>query len=82
MILRGLATLVLLTVLGLNLMMPASSLGQRGSEHKIRNDITSRLLVGQSLPPLLLNDFAGDSVSREDLLGHRLLLTFERSVDW
>ncbi|MFP6656240.1 MAG: hypothetical protein VCB25_11490 [Myxococcota bacterium] len=82
MILRGLATLILLALLGLNLMMPTSTLGQRGSENKIRQDITSRLRVGQPLPPLQLKDLAGDSVSREDLLGHRLLLTFERSVDW
>ena len=82
MILRGLATLVLVALLGLNLAMPASSMGNRGSENKVRNDIASVLLVGQTLPELELIDFNGRSVTRDDLLGHRVLLTFERSVDW
>lgn len=82
MILRGLATLALLALLGLNLAMPNSSMSYRGSENKVRNDITSQLLVGQPLPELELVDFEGRSVTREDLLGHRVLLTFERSVDW
>jgi cytochrome oxidase Cu insertion factor (SCO1/SenC/PrrC family) len=82
MILRALATLVLVGLLGLNLAMPGSSMGHRGSENKVRSDITSSLLVGQQLPKLELIDFNGRSVTREDLLGHRVLLTFERSVDW
>ncbi|HIF94574.1 MAG: hypothetical protein ABGX04_13765 [Myxococcales bacterium] len=82
MILRSLATLVLMGLLGLNLGLPTSSMTYRGSEDKIRNDVTSELLVGQSLPPLGLIDFDGQSVTREDLLGHRVLMTFERSVDW
>jgi len=82
MILRALATLVLIGLLGLNLAMPGSSAGHRGSENKVRNDITSHLLVGQKLPEFELVDFDGHSVTREDLLGHRVLLTFERSVDW
>jgi len=82
MILRSLATLVLMGLLGLNLALPTSSLTHRGSEDKVRNDVTSELLVGQRLPTLELVDFDGQSVTREDLLGHRVLLTFERSVDW
>jgi cytochrome oxidase Cu insertion factor (SCO1/SenC/PrrC family) len=82
MILRSLATLVLMGLLGLNLALPTSSMTHRGSENKIRNDIETELLVGQSLPPLELVDFDGRSVTREDLLGHRVLMTFERSVDW
>ena len=82
MILRGLATLVLVALLSLNFMMPRSSMGQRGNENKVRNDITSRLLVGQKLPPLELVGLDGRSHTGEDLRGHRVLLTFERSVDW
>ena len=82
MILRGLATLVLMGLLGLNLAMPTSSLSHRGSENKVRSDITSELLIGQSLPPLELVGFDGRAYTRDDLLGHRVLLTFERSVDW
>jgi len=82
MILRGLATLAILALLGLNLAMPTSSMSHRGSENKIRNDITTELLVGQQLPELELVDFDGRLVTRQDLLGHRVLMTFERSVDW
>ena len=82
MILRGLATLVLVGLLGLNLALPTSSMSHRGSENQVRQDVTSRLLVGQRLPNLELVDFDGQTVDREDLLGHRVLMTFERSVDW
>ena len=82
MILRGLASLVLVGLLGFNLALPTSSMTHRGNEEKVRNDVTSELLVGQSLPPLGLVDFDGQPVTREDLLGHRVLMTFERSVDW
>ncbi len=82
MILRSLATLMLVGLFGLNLALPTSSMTHRGSENKVRSDVTSKLLVGQSLPSLDLIDFEGRSVTRADLLGHRVLLTFERSVDW
>jgi hypothetical protein len=82
MILRGLATLVLMALLGLNLFLPISSFGHRGSEDKVRTDVASRLLVGQRLPPLELLGFDGRTYTQKDLLGHRVLLTFERSVDW
>jgi len=82
MILRGLATLILVALFALNLVLPTSSFSHRGSENKVRTDIASRLVIGHSLPPLELIGFDGRSYTREDLLGHRVLLTFERSVDW
>ena len=82
MILRGLATLFLMALLGLNLVLPISSFSHRGSENKVRTDVASRLLIGQRLPPLELLGSDGKTYTREDLLGHRVLLTFERSVDW
>ena len=82
MILRGLATLVLIALFCLNLALPSTSLGRRGAENEVRADVTSRLLIGQNLPPLELLGLDGRRYSREDLLGHRVLLTFERSVDW
>jgi cytochrome oxidase Cu insertion factor (SCO1/SenC/PrrC family) len=82
MILRALATLVLVGLIGLNFALPTSSLSHRGSENKVRADITSKLLVGQQLPELELIDLNGTAVTRDDLLGHRVLITFERSVDW
>jgi len=82
MILRGLATLVLLALLALNLMLPSTSIGRRGTEAAARADIESQIALGRSLPDFELVGFDGRVYSREDLLGQRVLLTFERSVDW
>ena len=82
MILRGLATLVLLALLGLNLMLPSTSLGRRGTEDAARSDFDTEVALGRSLPNLELKGLDGRVYSREDLLGQRVLLTFERSVDW
>ena len=82
MILRALATLFLVGLLGLNLALPSTSIGRRGPEARVRSDVESELLVGERLPPLRLVDLDGREVTREDLLGHRVLLVFERSVDW
>jgi hypothetical protein len=82
MILRGLASLVVVGLFVLNLMMPTSQMGQRGAENLIREDVETHLVIGQALPELSLFDLYGRRYSREDLLGHRVLITFERSVDW
>ena len=82
MILRGLATLALLALLGLNIALPSTSLGRRGTELASRVDVESQVALGKSLPELKLMGLDGRVYSREDLLGHRVLLTFERSVDW
>ncbi len=82
MILRGLATLALVALFCLNLVLPSSSVGHRGPENVVRSDVTSRLAIGERLPPLDLVGLDGRHYTREDLLGHRVLLTFERSVDW
>jgi cytochrome oxidase Cu insertion factor (SCO1/SenC/PrrC family) len=82
MILRGLASLILVALFALNLVLPTSSFSHRGPENKIRADVASQLAIGQRLPPLELVGFDGRAYTREDLRGHRVLLTFERSVDW
>ena len=82
MILRGLATIALLGLLGLNLMLPTTSLGRRGTETLVRTDVESQVVLGRPLPELELVGLDGQSYSRSDLLGHRVLLTFGRSVDW
>ncbi len=82
MILRGLASLVLLALLGLNLMLPTTSIGRRGTEASARADFDTQVALGRSLPNLELRGLDGRLYSREDLLGQRVLLTFERSVDW
>ena len=82
MILRVLATIFLLALFGLNLALPSTSLGRRGTEKLVRQDVTRQLVMGKTLPPLELVGLDGREFTREDLLGHRVLLTFERSVDW
>lgn len=82
MILRGLASLVLAALFALNWVLPTSSLSHRGSENQVRADVESRIEIGQRLPPLELVGLDGRSYNREDLDGHRVLLVFERSVDW
>lgn len=82
MILRGLASLVLLALLGLNFLLPSQPLTARGPENRVRHDIATGLAIGNSLPSFELKDLAGRVHTREDLSGSRVLLTFERSVDW
>ena len=82
MILRALASVVVLGLLALNVTMPGAAVVARGTEARIRSDVPSELEVGQSLPGFTLYDLQGRAYTREDLLGKRVLLTFERSVDW
>ena len=82
MILRGLASLVIGGLLALNFLLPSVDGMARGPENAVRSDLVSELAIGQSLPSLELKDLQGRAFTREDLLGHRVLLTFERSVDW
>lgn len=87
MILRCLATLALLALLGLNWMLPTHAMSARGADLQVRTDFDSNLVMGKRLPPLELRAMSGVGLeervyTREDLEGHRVLLTFERSVDW
>lgn len=82
MILRTLATIVMVALLGLDLALPATPLGRRGSEMKVRQDVELELELGQTLPPFDLLSLDGRRVGREDLDGSPLLLVFERSIDW
>jgi len=38
--------------------------------------------LGEKMPDFSLVDLDGRGIQLSDLLGHRVLLTFERSVDW
>jgi cytochrome oxidase Cu insertion factor (SCO1/SenC/PrrC family) len=82
MILRSLASLVLIALFGLNWMLPSLPGMARGPENRIRADVSTGLALGQSLPPFSLTGLDGREYTLDDLLGHRVLLTFERSVDW
>ena len=83
MILRWLVTLLIAALFVLNLWMPSSPLGRRGNERLVRAEVPSLVArVGQKLPDLAFEDLDGRVVRSADLLGHPLLLVFERSVDW
>ena len=81
--LRWLATLLIAALFALNLWLPSSSLGRRGNERTVRAHVpAASAWVGQKLPDLSFEDLDGRVVRTADLLGHPLLLVFERSVDW
>ena len=82
MILRALASVVVVGLLALNAMLPTATVTARGPENLVRTDFDTALVVGERLPALELFDLEGRRHTREDLLGHRVLITFERSVDW
>lgn len=82
MILRTLATIVLVGLLGLNLALPSTSLGRRGHEIKVRQDVESALELGGTLPPFALETFDGSRLIGDDLRGEPVLLVLERSIDW
>lgn len=81
--LRWLATIVILGLLGLAFLLPDTSLGRRGTQAGTRTEAPqSAELLGQPFPELALLDLDGEPVSWESLRGHRVLVTLERSVDW
>ena len=82
MIGRSLATLAIAALLALDLALPATPIGRRGTSAG-RDDVPAALAkLGGTLPDFALVDLDGRALRPSDLLGHRVLLTFERSVDW
>lgn len=80
---RWIWTLVILAIAVLMLVSPNTDFGRRGSEAAARNDAPSAWAsVGQPLPALPLQHLDGTPFDLASLAGHRVLLTFERSVDW
>ena len=80
---RGIATAFILLLFALDLYMPSSALGRRGTERTVRAHVASAAkLVGQPLPALDFEDGAGRAVRLGDLIDRPVLLIFERSVDW
>ncbi len=81
--LRWLATLAIGGLLLLAFALPTTSLGRRGTDTALRADIDTFVgREGETLPDFTLPDLEGNPVRLSDLRGHRVLLTFERSVDW
>ncbi len=80
---RWLASIAILGLIGLAVGMPQTSIGRRGTETAVRSHVGDRAgRVGEPLSDFALPDLAGEIVRLSDLRGHRVLLTFERSVDW
>ena len=83
MVLRWIATSAIVLLLGLDVFLPWTGLGRRGAEAAVRTEVpTSQVALGQPFPDVGLVDLDGRPVSMETLRGHRVLLTFERSLDW
>lgn len=81
--LRWLATIAILGLMGLTFLLPDTSLGRRGTEAGTRAEAPhSSELLGQPFPELALVGLDGEAISWESLRGHRVLVTLERSVDW
>ena len=80
---RWVASVAITLLFILNLALPATDIGRRGTETQLRADAESAVgIVGQQLPELALPDLEGQIVRLADLRGHPVLLIFERSVDW
>lgn len=81
--LRWLATAVIALLFVLNLVLPGTDVGRRGNEAAARAEVDGvSSAIGTRLADFSLRDIEGEPVRLADLRGHRVLLTFERSVDW
>jgi peroxiredoxin len=81
--LRALATVVIVALFLLNWMLPSTGLLRRGVDPEVRVDVeASSIRVGEPLPDATLFDLRGVPVGLSDLRGNRVLLVFERSIDW
>jgi len=81
--LRWLGTLAIALLFALNVTLPNTAIGRRGNETRVRHEARGVAeQVGHPLSDFTLEDIDGEPVRLSDLRGHRVLLTFERSVDW
>jgi hypothetical protein len=81
--LRWLGSLVIVALLALNWAMPSTEMGRRGIDPDPRADVESATLrVGAMMPNLELTTIDGTRIRIADFRGKRMLITFERSVDW
>ena len=83
MIARVLASIAIVGLLALDLALPRLAIFRSGGEIEARADAPDAVVaVGEPMPDFVLPDLDGVAVSLSDWRGHRVLLTFERSVDW
>jgi len=81
-ILRSLASLVLLALLGIDFLLASQPLTARGPENRVRRDVEAAIAAGDRLPEFTLRGLDGRDYTREELTGDRTLVVFERSLDW
>lgn len=80
---RWLATGGIALLLLLDLALPATPLGRRGPEAQVRSDVEEAFTgVGEEFPDVTFVELDGEPLRISELQGVRVLLTFERSVDW
>jgi len=80
---RWLATAAVLLLLAFDCALPFTDIGRRGTDSQPRADVISALVeVGEMLPDFTIDDIDGTPVRIADFRGQRVLITFERSVDW
>ncbi len=83
MLARIIGTVGILLLLAIALALPVIPGMKRGSEAALRSDIAGAVgRVGERLPDVTLQDLDGAPVRLSNFRGKRVLLTFERSVDW
>jgi cytochrome oxidase Cu insertion factor (SCO1/SenC/PrrC family) len=81
--LRWLALVVILLLLALDGALPYTQIGRRGNDMQARADVRGAVArIGGTLPDIALNDIDGTPVRISDFRGRRVLITFERSIDW
>jgi cytochrome oxidase Cu insertion factor (SCO1/SenC/PrrC family) len=80
---RWLAAAAIAALFALNAALPHLPGLRQGRESRVRADAPAAVArVGEPLPDLELRDLDGRPVRLADFRGERVLLTFERSVDW
>ncbi len=83
---RVLATLGILALLAFTVALPHLSMFSRGTEAAVRADIVAAVIdgddLGRPMPDLTLTELDGAPLRLADLRGKRVLITFERSLDW
>lgn len=80
---RWLGSFVIVALLALVWALPSTRMGRRGTDSEPRADVESATLrVGAMMPDLALTTIDGTRFHVADFRGKRILITFERSVDW
>ena len=80
---RWISTVAIAALLLLVIAAPSTPIGRRGSEMQVRAEAKgATLAIGDAFPALALQHLDGTPFDLSSLQGHRVLVTFERSVDW